>query len=128
MLRRPPRSTRTDTPFPYPALVRPLVPARQGRLGQHQLRPISGHAAGLPLPQLAAAHGHEARAEAVQAGKILVAGRLVDDPLAAQLGLDRLDRDAVRLHAAVAAALADQLVDEDEIGRASCRERVCQYV
>src|SRR3546814_2010874 len=92
MLRRPPRSTRTDTPFPYPALVRPLVQARQGRLGQHQLRPISGHAAGLPLPQLAAAHGHEARAEAVQAGKILVAGRLVDDPLAAQLGLDRLDR------------------------------------
>src|SRR3546814_15564454 len=58
-----------------------------------------------------------ARAEAVQAGEVLVAGRLVDNPLAAQLGLDRLDRDAVRLHAAVAAALADQLVDADALVR-----------
>src|SRR3546814_7479670 len=58
-----------------------------------------------------------ARAEAVQAGEVLVAGRPVDNPLAAQLGLDRLDRDAVRLHAAVAAALADQLVDEDALVR-----------
>src|SRR3546814_16518734 len=58
-----------------------------------------------------------ARAEAVQAGEVLVAGRLVDNPLAAQLGLDRLDRDAVRLHAAVAAALADQLVAEDALVR-----------
>ncbi len=57
-------------------------------------------------------HRHEGRAEAVDAGKILVAARLVDAPLAAELGLDRLDRDAVRLHAAVAAALADQFVDD----------------
>src|SRR5262249_18916924 len=42
-----------------------------------------------------------------------VARGLVDAPLAPELRLDRLDRDAVRLHAAVAAALADRLVDDD---------------
>ena len=35
--------------------------------------------------------------------------------LAAPLGLERLDRDAVRLHAAIAAALAHQLVDDDAL-------------
>ena len=60
-------------------------------------------------------HGDEGRAKAVDAGEILVAARLVDPALAAELGLDRLDRDAVRLHAAIAAALADQFVDDDPL-------------
>src|SRR5690606_24019644 len=71
----------------------------------------AGRAAG--LADLRAVHRHEGGAETVDAGKILVAGGLVDAPLAAELGLDRLDRDAVGLDAAVAAALADQFVDED---------------
>src|SRR5258708_36972085 len=62
-------------------------------------------------------HGDEARAEAVDAGIILVAGRLVDRPLAAELGLDRHDREAIGLRRAIAAALADGLVDEDALGR-----------
>ena len=37
--------------------------------------------------------------------------------LAAELGLDRLDRDAVRLHAAIAAAFADQFVDDHALVR-----------
>jgi len=37
--------------------------------------------------------------------------------LAAELGLDRLDRDAVGLHAAIAAALAHQVVDEQALLR-----------
>ena len=37
--------------------------------------------------------------------------------LAAELGLERLDRQAVRLHAAVAAAFAHELVDHDALGR-----------
>ena len=57
-------------------------------------------------------HRDEGRAEALEAGEILVAARLVDGALAAPFGLQRLHRDAVRLHAAVAAALADQLVDD----------------
>src|SRR5690606_28599158 len=65
--------------------------------------------------QLAAVHRHEARAEAVDAGVVLVARGLVDLALAAELGLDRLHGNAVGLHAAIAAALADRFVDEDPL-------------
>ena len=60
----------------------------------------------------AAVHGDEARAEAVDAGIVLVAVGLVDLALAAELGLHRQHRHAVGLHAAVAAAFADRRVDE----------------
>ena len=65
------------------------------------------------LADAGAFEGDEARAEPVQAGEVLVAGGLVDHALAAELGLERQDRDAVRLDAAVAAAFADVGVDED---------------
>ena len=55
------------------------------------------HAAGRPraaarggLARARAAHGDEARAEALDAGEVLVARRLVDRALAAELGLERL--------------------------------------
>src|SRR6185369_12199669 len=67
------------------------------------------------LLELRAMHGDEGRAEALHAGEVLVAGRLVDGALAAEFGLERLHRDAVRLHAAVAATLADQFVDDDAL-------------
>src|SRR5262249_55678521 len=62
-------------------------------------------------------HGDEARAKAFDAGIILVAVRLVDLALAAELGVERLHRDAIRNYRAVAAALADEIVDEDALGR-----------
>src|SRR5215472_10975233 len=62
-------------------------------------------------------HRDEARAEALEAGEILVAVRLVDGALAPELGLDRLHRDAVRFLRAIAAAFADELVDEDALRR-----------
>ena len=65
------------------------------------------------LPQAAADDADEARAEPVGAGVVLVAARLVDLALAAELGLERHDGDAVRLHRAVAAAFADAFVDEE---------------
>src|SRR4029434_3390100 len=40
---------------------------------------------------------------------------LVDRALAAEFGFYRCDRHAVRFHAAVAAAFADELVDEDAL-------------
>src|SRR6185437_12236170 len=58
-----------------------------------------------------------ARAEALDAGEVLVAVRLVDGALATELGFDGLHRDAVRFLRAVAATLADELVDEDALRR-----------
>ncbi len=85
------------------------VDRRQGRRGQmpdiHRRRCL--------LADLRTLDGHERRAEPLEAGEILVAGRLVDGALASKFGFDRHDRDAVRLHPAIAAALADIGVDED---------------
>src|SRR4051794_19187423 len=69
------------------------------------------------MARLAAVDGDEGRAKTLQARIVLVAGRLVDGALAAELGLQRLDRDAVRLHRAVAAAFADGRVDHETARR-----------
>jgi hypothetical protein len=61
--------------------------------------------------------GDEARAETVDAGEILVAGRLVDLPLAAERGFLRLDAEAVGFDRAVAAAFANEIVDKGEFRR-----------
>src|SRR6185503_13078141 len=55
--------------------------------------------------------------EALQAGEVLVTRGLVDRALAAPFGVERLYRHAVRLHTAVAAALADKFVDDDALVR-----------
>jgi hypothetical protein len=86
---------------------------RQHRLGQ--VADIHGSRRGLADP--APLDRHEGGAEALHAGIVLVAGRLVDGALAAQFRLDRHDGDAVRLHAAIAAALADVGVDEHALVR-----------
>ena len=70
----------------------------------------------LRFAQIAADHRHEARAKTVDAGKILVAGALIDGALASEFGFHRRDGNAIRLHAAVAAALAHQLVDDHPLG------------
>src|SRR5262249_12118165 len=71
----------------------------------------------LALLQPSALDRDEARAEALEARVVLVARGLVDRPLAPIFGLERLDGKTVRLHAAVAAALAHHLVDHDALGR-----------
>src|SRR6476620_2422199 len=68
-------------------------------------------------PQPAAVDSHEGRAKAFQAGIVLVAGRLVDGALASQFGLQRLDRDAIRLHRTIAAAFAHRRIDDHAAGR-----------
>src|SRR5262245_56463934 len=62
-------------------------------------------------------HGDKARAEALDAGEILVAVRLVNAPLAAELGFQRLHRDAIGSCRTVAAAFADALIDKDALRR-----------
>src|SRR5215471_4248222 len=69
------------------------------------------------LAQRAAEHTDKAGAEALHARVVLVAAALVDLALAAKRRFQRQHRDAVALHRAIAAALADAFVDEDAARR-----------
>src|SRR3546814_15422029 len=100
MIRRPPRSTRTDTLFPYTTLF------RSARDDRGVVRPV--------LEQQAVA--------LVQPRELLLpVGLVAREENHVMRALDRLDR--IDLHEA---EMLDQR--QQEIGRASCRERVCQYV
>ena len=66
----------------------------------------------LPFGQRPAMHRDEAGTESVQAAEVLVAGALIDAPLAAELGFAGHHRQAVGRCAAVAAALANRCIDE----------------
>src|SRR5690606_19093085 len=69
------------------------------------------------LARLAAVHGDEAWAETLDAAEVLVAVALVDLALAAEFGVLRQHRHAEALHAAVAAAFADQRVHHNALLR-----------
>src|SRR3546814_20208804 len=98
MILRPPRSTRTDTLFPYTTLFRSL-------------------------------------GDQVLVAEIIAVNQ---DPYRHQITLNRGSRDGVYRGQALVDAygIMGQIVDVApntckallEIGRASCRERVCQYV
>ena len=87
-------------------------PGRFGELDRHLRRRRAG-APGLGL----GGDLDERRAVALDAGVVEVARRLMNAGLGAELGFDGLDRQAVALGPAVAAALAHRLVDEDPLGR-----------
>src|SRR3546814_20198198 len=113
MIRRPPRSTRTATLFPYTTLCRSRKSSRLPPLlqGRDWLRPRAANPRKRRTPRPCVVD----RMQRDLAG--LAAGAGVGDGFA----------DAeVFAHGAVAVARSE--VDPDEIGRASCRERVCQYV
>src|SRR3546814_6016649 len=73
------------------------------RLGQCRRLDTAGYGFGLTQP--AAMHGDETRAEALDAGEVLVAGVLIDLALAPQFGFQWQHRQAVGLLTAVAATL-----------------------
>src|SRR3546814_20928480 len=99
MLRQPPRSTRTYTLFPYTTLFLSGI--------QHDLRLLDARPAARDMSGEGGAAGHFAQfAEARFTGAGAVSG--------------------VDVHAG--AAFLGGLLQLPEIGRASCRERVCQYV
>ena len=85
-----------------------LAEFRQSRLGDG--RQVEGRDAFEPA-RLPAPDRHETRAEPLGAGEVFVAARLIDAPLAAPFGLERLDRHAVGDLSAVAAPFADLGVD-----------------
>src|SRR3546814_14327234 len=93
MIRRPPRSTRTDTLFPYTTLFRSLI--------------YPGGISGLNDAGLAASL-HQMSTTELESGFLTGTGDIA--PFTQQ----RMLREAASIDEAV------------EIGRASCRERVCQ--
>src|SRR3546814_16527732 len=100
MIRRPPRSTRTDTLFPYTTLFRSDFPGLHLKYDSHGVPCTADDGGSHHKPKLAErlSHGTE------------------PDYLASVVSLlDNIDLPPV---------IPNQL----EIGRASCRERVGQYV
>src|SRR3546814_12445032 len=116
MIRRPPRSTRTDTLFPYTTLFR------------------SGRAAALADAQATA----EAEYDAANAARAAAVAAGFGDPIHPTTGEPvPATRSYVAaklyLHFTLADIIRTLRGDLDpntkvEIGRASCRESVCQYV
>src|SRR3546814_19444809 len=107
MIRRPPRSTRTDTLFPYTTLFRSdlCLASVGGQLDEQPRLRRSAHA------------GNEDGLE-----RLLPFARR-RKPLDGQCGRYRRDRRC-------APVLLGQLSSDSghhQIGRASCRERVCQF-
>src|SRR3712207_9537195 len=113
MIRRPPRSTL----FPYTTLFRSVYPADVTL--SYPERKATGRPRKHPVPSavsVAAAELIEARPEAFQT----ISWRTgTKGPLRAQFAALR-----VRVADGLVAARAQHLPGEEEIGRASCRERV----
>src|SRR3546814_12426027 len=103
MIRRPPRSPRTDTLFPYTTLFRSLVLPNETAQVLERVRACRRH--GMPI--IARGRGTNTTGATVP-----INGGVV-------VSFERMNR-LLRM------APEDRLALE--IGRASCRERVCQYV
>src|SRR3546814_12285401 len=111
MLRRPPRSTRTDTLFPYTTLFRSFIVMPSADLDE------------------AAKQGAKARIQNTGQSCICAKRMIVHT--------DIYDAFMEKFAAAMRMVKAGDPMDPQtdmgplssfEIGRASCRERVCQYV
>src|SRR3546814_14702975 len=124
MIRRPPRSTRTDTLFPYTTLFRS---ADSGVEDDRQL--ADRRLAGVQPRDRARAGACPDVGDAFEVGQMM---RAV--PAVIALHVRAFARDDARRQAVPARPItATEAVTGSErearqIGRASCRERVCQYV
>src|SRR3546814_12036837 len=109
MIRRPPRSTRPDTLFPYTTLFR--SPYFDG-VGRDTL----------PLTDIRNARVLAKLGDSVTTDHISPAGTIKADSPAGQYlishGVERKDFNSY----------GSRRGNHEAIGRASCRERVCQYV
>src|SRR3546814_20758407 len=138
MIRRPPRSTRTDTLFPYTTLFRSLAVrlALEQPPGDHArerlLAPaLAAHHFGClrqpeiaeidqrqPIAAVEDAHMLVGMAAAAIDPEPIIQGQLFQHVIGLEL-VEFLRADAVGVR------LADRV--DEQIGRASCRERVCPY-
>src|SRR3546814_13493800 len=114
MIRQPPRSTRTDTLFPYTTLVRSVNPERKSAelTRARTVRPYIG-----TVDLLLDIHSMQRKQPAMMMAGPLAKGR----ELAKAVGLPEIV-------VTDAGHAAGKRMRDYEIGRASCRERVCQYV
>src|SRR3546814_14237574 len=126
MTRRPPRSTRTDTRFPYTTLSRALYPGSLDVLrhvGQWGGSVILSDGEAVFQPRKVQSSGLW---DAVE-GRVLIyihKEKMIDSimrryPARHYVMID----DKLRILTAMKKRMGDK-----QIGRASCRERVCQYV
>src|SRR3546814_13549838 len=114
MTRLPPRSTRTDTLFPYTTLFRSSPRQRLPGAGHVVARRLSDRGSGRDGPLVGEALGEQQVLEDPASGTVAPAAD--HEPAIARC----------RLHLApVSSATAGE---RRQIGRASCRERVFQYV
>src|SRR3546814_15680390 len=117
MIRRPPRSTLTDTCFPDPTLVRPASPPKPA-----PTTTTRGACRALAVCSCPGCSCGDAR---------VLAGNATDLPAIA--GVNGAATRRFRAGTAAAVAALNSVRQRQrrpawEIGRASCRERVCQYV
>src|SRR3546814_15521415 len=110
MIRRPPRSTRTDTLFPYTTLFR----AEVERILPGELEPLDP--AARPVRRL-------------RYGSKPAAGLIVHengDGFVDDEAVDFLPEESGGKQPLISEIMLE--TKAEQIGRASCRERVCQYV
>src|SRR3546814_19368303 len=128
MIRRPPRSTRTDTLFPYTTLFRSKTGAvertrsanidRRADAARRDRRPSAfihldpGHALGREVGEIERTRRRRAGTIAKERGRHLAA----------------IDRPQVEFGTKAAHRDQRPLAARPEIGRASCRGRECKYV
>src|SRR3546814_12975210 len=112
MIRRPPRSTRTDTLFPYTTLFRSLLAPQLRR---------SDRAAWRSRAMILAMNGRND--EATQIVRATLPPQLAENILPYLLRMDRLNPAQM-----AAAAHFGRFPSGEQIGRESRRERGCQYV
>src|SRR3546814_16445851 len=120
MIRRPPRSTRTDTLFPYTTLFR-----------SHVNKPCNvEEEMSIPLRELIEKHAGGVRGGWSNLLAVIPGGSSV--PLITRSICDDvlMDFDALKEVKSGLGTAAGIVMDKstDEMGRESCRERVCQYV
>src|SRR3546814_20718288 len=110
MIRRPPRSTRTDTLFPYTTLFRSIgaMPEAADHHRQNQVAVCLEHPAAISTQR---------NIEIVPEP-----GGQADVPAPPEL------RDAARPIRRLEILDEPEADHQRKLGRASCRERVCQYV
>src|SRR3546814_17540751 len=107
MIRRPPRSTRTDTLFPYTTLFRSQTLLRQQPIDQHRPNEIT-----VRLDELDDEAVRRALVTAIDDGRRQRRAKRI----ASYCAIVTIPRPEPAGHA------------QAKIGRASCRERVCPYV